>query len=233
MTETVRRTTCPRCGITTAATIIAKGERHGELISQPSLQSYFCKCTGCEREFLLDSYLSLSKLGSLTTVEALTQTEDLNQKLSWEIGFPIEFVAIPEAVPPPVCFFYFEATKALNCGLPNAAGAMFRKALDVATVESSITCQLESDTALAVYNKKSLYLRLAELKKAGIIPPAIHRLVDTIRLEGNVATHDNDTYTIKEADALRLFVDSLLMQLFTIPAKLDQTRSSSTTLGSK
>ena len=224
LTEKVRRTNCPRCGIATAATVLANGPSRGEVLRGPSLQTYFCQCTGCGREFLLDSYFSLSKLGGLSTLEALAAGPELGKQMGWDVCFPAEHASCPEDVPETVKVFYLEAARALASSLPNAAGAMFRKTLEAATLDQSIISLL-STVDIEKYKKKSLFGRIEDLKIAGVISPPIYGLVDTIRLEGNAAVHDVSAYSLHEAKELSNFTDSMLMQIFTIPAKLNLTRS--------
>ncbi|MBZ9795342.1 DUF4145 domain-containing protein [Mesorhizobium sp. ES1-4] len=188
------------------------------------MQTYFCQCTSCGREFLLDSYFSLSSLGALSTSEALAAGPELGKKMMWDVCFPAEYADCPEDVPDPIKVFYLEAVRALGSSLPNAAGAMFRKTLEAATLDQNITSLLSS-MAINGYSKKSLFGRIEELNKSGVISPVIFRLADAIRQEGNAAVHDTTAYSLSEAKALKAFTESVLMQLFTIPAKLSLTRA--------
>jgi hypothetical protein len=202
---------------------LASGERRGDVLSDPSLKTYFCACTSCDREFLVDSYFSLSKLGALSPVDVLAAGNDLSNRMSWTVCFPLEYVETPDDVPETVLPFYTEAARALANSLPNAAGAMFRKTLEAATLSENILSKIDQ-VVVERYQKQTLFNRILELRKLGVIPPALDELFDTIRLEGNSAVHDIREYSTSEAQALKYFTDALLMQVFSLPAKFKATR---------
>ena len=163
-------------------------------------------------------------MSELSTVEKLAGFASSSTNLSQTYSFPSIFVSEPEGTPAKVLEYYKEAVLALNNNLPNASGAMFRKCLEAATLDDELIGEGKIAN-IQNYKSKTLYLRLQELKQNGQIPPALHSLADTLRLEANLATHDMDSFTFEEAKALHQFTDAFLMQIFTIPIKLRLTRT--------
>ena len=118
--------------------------------------------------------------------------------------------AIPEApahLPENVRIYYLEAVADVKAR-PNAAGAMFRKALDVGLKT------IEPD------GKGNLLVRIDAAAAAGRITKDLAEWAHRIRLEGNDASHDEDPYTADEAHGLHRFTELVMMYLFTLPGML-------------
>ena len=118
--------------------------------------------------------------------------------------------AIPEAplhLPENVRTYYLEAVADVKAR-PNAAGAMFRKALDVGL------------KAIDPDAKGNLHKRIDAAAKSGAITSDLAEWSHHIRLEGNDASHDEDPYTAGEAERLHRFTELVMMYLFTLPGML-------------
>ena len=114
----------------------------------------------------------------------------------------------PDHLPENVRSYYLQAVSNVKTG-PDAAGAMFRKALDV---------------GLKIVDPKNrnkkLAARIDAAAEAGILTKDLAEWSHRIRDEGNDASHDEDPYTREEAEQLHHFTQLVLMYLFTLPGML-------------
>ncbi|PJL13327.1 hypothetical protein B9Y72_11330 [Stenotrophomonas maltophilia] len=91
----------------------------------------------------------------------------------------------------------------------DAAAAMYRKALDVAT--------RELDAALA---GKNLAPRIDALHKSGRLTDDLKEWAHLIRLDGNHGAHDDDELSMEEISQLASFTELFLTYTFTLPAQV-------------
>lgn len=91
----------------------------------------------------------------------------------------------------------------------NAAVAMYRSALDVATKGMD-----------GVPPGKTFYKRLEWLHENHRITPDIRSWADHVRIEGNEALHDPDDFTEEDAKPLRLFTEMFLRYVFELPGEV-------------
>lgn len=113
----------------------------------------------------------------------------------------------PDDVPEIVAKAYLSGVENLRSQLgANAAGIMFRRAIEVAL-------KLVNPTG---DHSKSMQKRIDALPD-DIATPAMKKWAHKIRLEGNGAAHDVDELTQKDAENLRIFTEMFLMYAFTLP----------------
>ena len=122
----------------------------------------------------------------------------------------------PEHTPPAVAAYYSQAHKALEAGLWDAAGAMARKTMDVATK------LLKSDKATA---GDKLVTRIDRLANSHKITPQLAEWAHAVRLDGNHAAHDLDPFTEEQATQICAFTDMFLTYVYTMPGMLAARRS--------
>lgn len=114
---------------------------------------------------------------------------------------------IPENLPADVERIYIQAERNFPvAGNEEAAGTMYRKALDV-----GLTIIAPSVTGV-------LKTRIAKLVQQNLLTPSLGEWADQIRLLGNETAHDIDQPTRDELESLRNFSDLVLRYLFTLPA---------------
>jgi hypothetical protein len=215
---------CPRCGIAMRAEV--RGSHHWPKNSSPRkpAESYFAVCGNCEEPFLVEYYEDRSKLFESLAVKDVAEGK-IGQGWQWHKLYPVEAISgAPEHLPDSVAEFYVEACGCLASGYPNAAGAMFRKTLEAATRADGVVSSLPKEERDA-YSKAMLSRRLSKLKDHHIIPAPLFHLVETIKLEGNEAVHGMETYSAKEAEALKGFLDAFLNFVFTLPRKMADVRT--------
>lgn len=124
--------------------------------------------------------------------------------------------AAPAHLPPEIERSFTEGVKCLSIGCFNAAGAMFRLCLDLATK----TKLPDSDTdGLTSHVRDRLALRLKWLFDNNHLPASLCALSKTIKDYGNDAAHDG-TLTKEDAEDIYDFTKALLENLYTQPQRI-------------
>lgn len=114
---------------------------------------------------------------------------------------------IPEALPPDMERIYLQAERNFPIeGNEEAAGTMYRKALDVGLKKIDSTA------------KGTLAQRIKRLTDAGKLTADIADWADQIRELGNEAAHEDEPPTRDELTTLRNFSEMALRYLFSMPA---------------
>ena len=121
----------------------------------------------------------------------------------------------PDHLPPNIEAFYLQAAENVGRNF-DAAGAMFRKALDVTL---KIICP-EATGKLAN--------RINKAVKLGKLTESLGEWAHKIRIGGNDAVHDEDPYTEDEARDLHRFTELVLMYVFTLPGMMAERREKAT-----
>nr|WP_274603144.1 DUF4145 domain-containing protein [Agrobacterium fabrum] len=125
-------------------------------------------------------------------------------------------VELSEHIPERIAGLFREANECRQMTWYEAAGAMYRKTLDVATKHI-----YTHDLRLAEKQPaQALRVRIKSLGEMNILDEDIVELADVAALDGNDATHDEDPYTKDEAEALEDLTFDLLDRLFVRPAKV-------------
>ncbi|HEV7611433.1 MAG TPA: DUF4145 domain-containing protein [Steroidobacteraceae bacterium] len=213
---------CPRCG-TKKITFDATAEvLTGVAYDWQRRYEVFAVCRRCHnptifilhqseadpwvREHLLQHGL-LSKPGSLNdwfTVEGYISQKDE------------EPVQPPEHLPEDVKAAFVEGTKCLAIRCYNAAGTMFRLAIDLATRSM---LPPDTDTSISYKQRRDLGLRLPWLFTHQRLPMSLQELSSAVREDGNDGAHHG---TLIEADAQDLldFAVALLERIYTEPERI-------------
>lgn len=123
----------------------------------------------------------------------------------------------PKHLPEKIDNIFREAATCTAVGCWNAAGAMFRATVDLAT--RPMLPAVADPAGPNARVRRDLGLRLPWMFDAGILPPDLRELSTCIREDGNDAAHQG---TLSEADAedLHDFTRTLLERLYTLPEKL-------------
>lgn len=123
---------------------------------------------------------------------------------------------LSEHIPERIAGLFREANECRQMTWYEAAGAMYRKTLDVATKHIYGHDPRLTDKQPA----QALRVRIKSLGEMKILDEDIVELADVAALDGNDATHDVDPYTRDEAEALEDLTLDLLERLFVRPAKV-------------
>jgi hypothetical protein len=208
----------------TAAIVLAQHGDRTVAMGKTTREDFFCRCVGCSQIFLVEHETATPELEKyLEEIAARTKGAEPKQRSS-ERRFPVEYVDALAGLPAEVDAFYREATAALSHELPNAAGAVFRKTMEAATLSEAVINQIPADQH-ARYRRAKLYDRITTLKDTDVIPKALYAIADIVRTEGNAAVHDLETYTIDEATALKAFTDTFLQHVIVLPSMIASARS--------
>jgi hypothetical protein len=122
----------------------------------------------------------------------------------------------PEHLPAAVAAAFTEGAKCLAIGCCNAAGTMFRLAIDLSTRPM---LPPETDTSISRKERRDLGLRLPWLFKSGRLPSTLQELSVSVREDGNDGAHQG-TLTQIDAQDLLEFATLLLERIFTEPERL-------------
>lgn len=127
---------------------------------------------------------------------------------------------LSDDIPSRVRDIFRQAAVSRKLGLNDASGAMFRKAIDVATKliyahDARLSSKQPANAARS---------RIEALRNLGVIDDEIWELADVALMDGNDAAHDEDPYNEKEAEALEELTIDLLDRLFVKPARIARVR---------
>jgi hypothetical protein len=115
----------------------------------------------------------------------------------------------PAHTPAPVASRFVQGENAYQNGDWNAAAAMYRSALDVATKGMP-----------DVPKGETFFKRLQWLNDHHRITPEIRAWGDTVRIEGNDALHGDDEFSEADTKPLRLFTEMFLRYVFELPGEV-------------
>jgi hypothetical protein len=172
----------------------------------------FCICHGCFRAVM---FLTRHRAGNRVHFDQLDGDISQHGVAVVECYPPPPSTTAPPHTPEVVGRLYTQAVKALAAQGWDAAGAMSRKALDVATRH------LDTSEAFA---KKTLYQRIEALEAGRKITPQMKEWAHAIRIDGNDAAHDIDLFSEEEATRLCSFTEMFLQYTFTMPGMLAERR---------
>jgi hypothetical protein len=113
----------------------------------------------------------------------------------------------PENLPSNVENFFSQGLQNERSGNWDAAGAMFRKSLDIAT-------KILDPTSA----NKNLFQRITALEKAGRLTADLAAWAHEVRIDGNASVHDDEPETREDVAAIHEFARAVLLYTFTLPA---------------
>lgn len=119
----------------------------------------------------------------------------------------------PQHTPPAVARRFLEGEAAFERQSWNAAVAMYRSALDIATKQ------------VDGVPKGSFFNRLQWLHEQHRITPDMKDWADHVRVEGNEALHDPEEFVEGDARPLRLFTEMFLRYMFELPGEVTAFRA--------
>lgn len=127
--------------------------------------------------------------------------------------FPQVAGEVPSDCPPAVERFYLQGLMNLASENWDAAGAMFRKTLDVAT-----------KIIAPDKRNENLYNRINALVSDGLLTRSMGDWSHELRLDGNDAVHDEEPETSDDAHVMQKFAEAFLRYAFTLPNLVAQNR---------
>lgn len=185
------------------------------------------RCRRCQRQslMLVSLHNSLHKKGfgkdgSITAIGG-----DIAYAFSFERLITTADLAAndaPEFLPENIDRAFKEGTRCLAIGCHNAAAAMFRLCLDLAT-KARLLAEASPEEPLK-REKFSLGHRLAWLFERGILPADLKDLSAAVKEHGDDGAHDG-ALDATDADDLYDFAFALLDRLYTQPARLEEAKA--------
>jgi len=213
---------CPRCG-TKHVTFDVSAQKSRGIVRAGWVERFelFCVCRHCHTSsiFIVDN----------TNYETVNKWGDPRGAVGYD-GYLNDYFSVigyinlkdhnrepaPEHVPEQLEQMYTEGGTCVAVGCWNAAGAMFRLVVDMAT-KSLLPPEGQDPNAKI---RRSLGLRLEWLFANGKLPLELQELAECIKEDGNDGAHDG-SLTKNEALDLRDFTFSLLERLYTAPKRLE------------
>lgn len=211
---------CPRCGARKTTFDVNAAIRVGTRYSWQSIHEAFCICRHCRRStvFVLaekdigaiqrigtDVFTGFA--GSLDPITPIVDVITLKDR---------DVVPAPDHVPPEIAAAFDEGARCMAVGCHNAAGAMFRLAVDLTT--AMLLPPTDTD-GLNAKIRRSLGLRLAWMFDNNVLSRALEELSHCIKDNGNDGAHEG-TLTAADAADLLDFTEILLERIFTEPARI-------------
>ena len=203
---------CPHCATKQAGFVVQYqwASRNGGAIS-----NLLAICGVCNRGLLIESFDRHSTGHPDLVCYQLTFPEDRFHIMGvWPDGSH----AIPSGAPSNVTAFFTQGIENHAGRRWDAAGAMFRKTLDVST--KLIHPESKSLT---------LFKRIEKLVEVGLLTPAMGDWSHEIRLDGNDAVHDEDPETAEDSLASLKFTEAFLNYAFSLPEMVSRNRKKRST----
>lgn len=188
------------------------------------LWEIFAVCRKCGKGSVLKVRPSPSFAGTLATMGSFaphTLNGNLDPYVSIIGGLDSSDFAplgVPEHMPPIVHNAYLEAVTNIRIGCPNAAAAMFRLAMDLATKEKVEAIPAE-DPQPNSEEKRVLAKRVEWLFEQKLLPSVLKPLAKALRENANDGAHDG-TLTMHDANDLYDFSEALMYEIYTVPGQI-------------
>lgn len=211
---------CPRCGSQQITFDVPAVKLYRTEYGWQNWYESFSICRNCDRTtvFVLSestngNYNYVHKVGLLAAVGSLNNYVDIKGHISLKDTASIE---PPEFLPKHIEPAFREGATCLAVGCYNAAGAMFRLCVDLATRSMLPT---EEMPGLNSKTRRDLGLRLPWLFDNGRLPTSLKELSSCIKEDGNDGAHAGNLSEANAADLLD-FSAALLERIYTEPERL-------------
>jgi hypothetical protein len=218
---------CPRCGAKEMTFDILADVHVTTRYDWQHFHEVMSLCRRCDLPSIMLVRLSESRLkanfgtnGSVTRIDA-----DIERAFRFDrVVTKADFAAkdAPEFLPENIDRAFKEGTRCLAIGCHNAAAAMFRLCLDLAT--KSMLPETGTEGGPNNYQRKNLAPRLEWLFEQKLLPADLQELSVAVKDYGNDGAHDGDLDE-NEADDLYDFAFALLERLYTQPERLKQMKA--------
>ena len=213
---------CPRCSAKNMTFDVVADVFRGSVHGWMHRFEICIVCRRCVRPSLLRIGLKSYKDSDIFSATSTVAKAEGDLEPRFEsIGFvdvgELNAKPCPELLPDDVERAFREGSKCLAISCPNAASAMFRLALDLAT-KAMLTADGEAGGPTN-YQRKNLSARLEWLFVQNRLPSDLKDLSNAVRDHGNDGAHDGNVEQI-EADDIYDFAFALFERLFTQPARI-------------
>lgn len=219
---------CPRCKAKSMTFDILADVHMGTQYDWQHWHELTARCRHCERPSLM--LVSLHKIeyknsfGKDGSITALGNTDIANFFRFERVITTADLAAndAPEFLPENIDRAFKEGTRCLAIGCHNAAAAMFRLCLDLATKD--LLPGEEPPEGPSKRERFSLGHRLEWLFERGILPVELEDLSAAVKGHGDDGAHEG-VLDATDADDLYDFAFALLDRLYTQPARLEEAKA--------
>ena len=211
---------CPRCGSKKITFDVTQEHFIYQHYSWQDWYEAFAICRHCKRSttFVLSQNVDsdhdvVHKYGLLKLTNAINRYMNIEGFISLKDAATIE---PPDHLPAEIAAAFNEGAKCLAIGCYNAAAAMFRLCVDIATRQMLPEVD---EPGLNAKVRRNLGLRLPWLFDTNRLPEALRDLSSCVKEDGNDGAHEG---TLSKEDAADLldFTTSLLERMYTEPERL-------------
>lgn len=215
-------TDCPRCGAARTTLDVHADIHIATAYDWQTHHEVFAKCRHCHKGAMFHLQLKSAQAKRVFSADGRIAAYEGSANDGFQITNPITIRDLaaqeaPEHVPEVISRVFREGSSSFSAGCFNAAGAMFRLALDLAT--KSLLPPPNEQPQPNGEQRKVLAKRLEWLFKEGRLPRDLERLAECVRHDGNDAAHDGTLTKIEAGDLLDFTVE-LLKRVFTEPGRL-------------
>jgi Domain of unknown function (DUF4145) len=211
---------CPRCRAKNMTFDVRDTIEIGIEYGWQRFYEAFSVCRNCHRSITFVISQKNGQDGEFLKGNAPTHfTDSLNPHFEVDSFVCIREMGIeppPEHVPGPIALAFREGAASVVIGCWNAAGAMFRLAVDLTTRPM---LPKEDVPGLNKKVRRDLGLRLPWLFANGILPKELEGLSSCIREDGNDGVHAG-SLTREASQDLQDFTIALLERIFTEPERV-------------
>jgi hypothetical protein len=205
---------CVRCGTKSVQHSVSGSTYQGE-----NRWELFCVCNRCTKSSIYVFHYGGNK--NPHDLPGQLGDGDYGQLDNVAVKIATTSLDLAASIPERIAGLFREANECRQMTWYEAAGAMYRKTVDVATkhiyaTDGRLTGKIPAD---------ALRVRIKSLGEMKILEPDIVEVADVAALDGNDAAHDIDPYTADEAEALEYLTMDLLDRLFVRPARLAEVRA--------
>jgi hypothetical protein len=217
---------CPRCQSQKVTFEIAVANWYQQEYGWVDWYEVPAKCRHCNRMTIFKCALSDISAQEAFKKKSIWSTDAHINSFFNVIGFvSIKDNAViipPEHVPDDIADIFREGSACLSLSCYNAAGSMFRLALDM-TTKSLLPPEGEEGGPNRAQRTR-LFDRLNWLFDSHTLPLALREIADCVREDGNDAAHDG---TLAKADAEDLvdFLRVVLERVYTEPQRVEEAKA--------
>jgi len=212
---------CPRCRSKHITMDVSSAVHVGSSYNWQQHYELFCNCRHCHHPsiFLVSQEESRDENLFVNAATLVAFKTSLNPHIRIKGPITLKDTAAqptPEHVVGEIAAAFSEGAKCLAIGCPNAAAAMFRACVDLATRPLLPEGEVEG---LNKKTRRDLGLRLPWLFANQLLDRSLEELSTAIREDGNDGVHAANLSN-EDAEDLLDFTTALLQRLITEPAKL-------------
>lgn len=198
--------TCPHCKTVDVGFV---GVASSKLLNQQYRWVLFMTCPRCGNGIVVNTYDNGTSRDPKDHTGALDKPDHMGGRQDVFAVFPEPApTQVPDCLPPPVGKSFREGVEIVKTS-PNAACAMFRRALELGLRDLSPDIEAWK-----------LEKRIDKMAAENLLTPAIRDWAHALRMDGNNAVHDGEDATVEFAQQVQELTRYVLLYLYTLPEQV-------------